>query len=219
MAEPLEISLFPKGDEGANLRWRNDPGNDFRQLLMNQGNHRGVVKAKANIISIANGTMTPNGQGATLIVLEFRFQSPQADHRFKRADIKLTFKDIGDGKTNSHHNLDPFVRKIAPDGDFALNPREDKSNVRQAWQANLNAGVDGLLGGGVGFDWEMTRDLSKKHYTTLGGTPENVRTEEYGKDNAAVWWMEEDKQTQGGIPKWFRTNFQLRRRDRMPCGF
>jgi hypothetical protein len=208
----FEIPMIPDGDGSSAYRTKLAPGETFQTLLMNQGNHGSAVKARGKIVKVATGTMTPNGDPATLLVFEFQFQTPKIKRRFTSAEIILEFEDAAATKNKTHnHTLDPVVHKIVPHGDFALNMETTTSSSTQSFNAQVNGGWQGLVGGSIGYNWELKKDIVQEHYTSLSGTPSNQRKEGYGEDNAAIWWLDEDPETKGGIPKWLRTAVLLRR--------
>jgi len=145
-------------------------------------------------------------------VFEFRFQVPNIGRRFKSAKIVAEFEDAGAGAGNEgNYARDPVVHKIVPDGSFALNRAEAKSTVTQGFSGSIKAGMDGVVGASLGFEWKVSKDVTKEHYASLSGTASNEREDEYGEDNAAIWWLSEDPEKKNGIPKWLRTAVLLRR--------
>ncbi|RYP37354.1 hypothetical protein DL767_002997 [Monosporascus sp. MG133] len=210
--ESLEIPIIPKGNNDASRRTRLAPGEKFQPLLMSQGNHGEAVKSRARIVKIVSGTYTPNGDAATLLVFEFQFQTPRANRRFTNAEIIVQFEDEENRKSGPrNHKLDPIVSKIVPCGDFALNKATETSSTTHTFKAEAEWGWEGLVGGTLGYSWELKKDITEEHYAFLSGTPSNQRKGGCGEDNAAVWWLEEDQETNQGIPRLIRTAVLLRR--------
>ncbi|KAJ8131633.1 hypothetical protein O1611_g1992 [Lasiodiplodia mahajangana] len=125
----------------------------------------------------------------TATMYEFRFQVPNPSRHFKSAKIVLEFADARPG---AHFTLDPVVHKIVPDGSFALNKAEKRSAVTKRFSGALGSGLDGLVEASLGFEWEVSAETTEEHYTSLSGIPGNERKDDFGEDNAAIWWLAED---------------------------
>jgi hypothetical protein len=205
----IDIALLPTSDDDDSLRAKRKPGQAFQTptVMVNKGNHGGTVRARAVLTKAFTGTITKGGPRGTLLVFEFRFQVPNPRRRFKSAKITLEFEDA-QGKGD--YVVDPVVHKIVPDGSFSLNRAVTKSNVTKKFSGSLGSGMDGLVEASLGFEWEVSKEVTKEHYTSLAGIPSNEREDEYGEDNAAIWWLAEDDKEENGIPRWMRTAVLLR---------
>jgi len=207
----FEIPMIPEGDGNSAYRARLAPGESFQTTLLNQGNHGSIVKNRVVIVKLVTGTITPGGDPATLIVFEFQFYN-KGNHRFTSAEVSLEFEDASAKKSKTgNHKLDPVVHKIGPVGAFALKMETNTSSITRSFDASINGGWNGIVGGSLGYKWEMTKDIKEMHYTSLTGTKDNKRDGAFGEDNAAVWWVDEDSETHEGIPNWLRTAVLLKR--------
>ncbi|QYS95165.1 hypothetical protein H0G86_002475 [Trichoderma simmonsii] len=196
----VEIELHPVGPDGNEFRTK--PGKEFSSVVA-QSNRSDALLMRANIANITHGELTPDGEPATLLIFEFRFISMQSSRRFTSCIISVIFTDA-----NGDPELQPEVYRIAPEGVFALNKTSLKKSVTLS--------VDGRVGGqaspfsaNAGYKWEMTERKQKDYWTRLSGTKKLLRGSHH--DDAAMWSMEENKNTKDGIPTFLRTAILLRR--------
>lgn len=208
----VDIPLFPKSDDDDSFRTRRDPNQAFDTenptTMITRGNHGGVVRTRAVLTKVHAGTITKGGPRGTLLVFEFRFQSPNK-RRFTNAKLIVEFED---SSGRNDYTLDPVVCKIVPNGSFALNRAESKSDISKKFTGSLGSGLDGIVEASLGFEWEVSREITKEHYTSLTGIPSNEREDEYGEDNSAIWELDEDEELakKAGIPRYLRTAVLLR---------
>ncbi|KAH8586375.1 hypothetical protein B0O99DRAFT_695556 [Bisporella sp. PMI_857] len=210
----LDIDLQPAGVEGASFRWKNAPGQKIRETVMNQGNYGGHrVRARASIHKVTSGTLAPGGDPASLMILGFQFQAPKG--RFKRAKIVVEFEQAN-SQGSSNWELDPAIYNLAPEHDFALNLKSTTEHSTHRIHGTLQPNFYGIAGGEIGYEWELTKDMTRDHYTVLSGTRHNTRESEVGDDNAVIWWLGEDRDTKEGIPRWLRTAVLVKRKGNGP---
>jgi hypothetical protein len=91
---------------------QNKPGEVQRRLLFDRSTSTSVV-AQGKLVDVLHGYLSPGGDPATLITIDFRFLSPKS--RIRSATIKLRFAD-----SNSQRNVDPEVLGIAPKGQVSV---------------------------------------------------------------------------------------------------
>lgn len=217
--EVIDIVLQPYSEDDDSLRVKRKPGQAFQTdnptVMIAKGDHGGVVRTRAVITEVFSGTITKGGPRGTLLVFEFRFQVPNPARRFKSATITLEFANAS-GKED--YTLDPVVHKMVPNGSFALNKSESKSNVTKKFSGNLGSGMDGIVEASLGFEWEVSKEVTMEHYTSLSGIPSNEREDEYGEDNAAIWELAEDDELPKkiGIPRLMRAAVLVRHQTNMP---
>lgn len=208
--EEFEIDLLPEGKEGA--EFRTQPPETFRKVVVQS--HRGdALLTRATVDSITHGSISPGGDPATLLVLEFRFISMQSSRRFTNCSITVTFEDAG-----GVVELQPEVYKVAPEGVFAINKTSTVSEVQKRASVGAKAGSSSL-GTSVGYEWNLKEPQKKDHYGRLRGSKKIL--DEGETDNAVVWSMQEDD-TPGkkeGIPTFLRAAILLRREADVPFSF
>lgn len=202
------VYLFPEGDEGSGFRTRNEPGEKFRGVLVNTP-HRSTLSVRGSIVEIRHGTLAPDGNPASLLVFEFRFQSGAENRRFRNATITVRFSDA-----NAQAQLDPEVYRIAPDKSHRLHKTVTPKEITRGVNASLNVGT-GLAGGALGFQWEVREPKAIEHSARLSGRP-MLMEKDFGRDNAAEWSMEEHTGSKDGIPTFLRTAVLLQRRADLP---
>lgn len=216
--ENIEILLLPQGDEGSAFRTKNVDGQLARRVLVDRGD---ALVTRASLIAINHGTLTPDneetgelGEPATLLVFEFRFLCLRQSRRFCHARVTLIFEDASGNPGNQ-----PEVHRMCPEGAFALNKGTTTRNVKHGVHSGLTAGLGGIAGGDLGYEWAMESTHNKAHYTSLLGTRRMIDRNNMGRDNAVIWALDEDKQTHAGIPSLFRAAVLLRRVDDVPFRF
>jgi len=200
------IDLYPIADVGeeTQYRLRNTPGEIQRPTVLEKS-HKDL-SVQGDLISVVHGFYDEEGEAATLVVFQFRFLGSQIQRRrFRSAKIIISF---GNG-TSLGDILDPEVVCIAPDGEFIIDAASRE--VESAISGNLSAtlGPFGAVGFGVGLGWERRTTTRKAGQSTLFGCRKTVERD-YGKKNAAVWTLKENKITGGGIPSFISTAILLK---------
>ncbi|KNG85641.1 hypothetical protein ANOM_006032 [Aspergillus nomiae NRRL 13137] len=192
----LDIPLFAEGTKDASFRLRNQPGELQRAHIMQEGSD---LTVQANITSVLHGTLTPDGDYATLLVIEYRFQgSLTRSTRFKSAMIKVKFTTTEDDLRGR-----PIVRSVAPDGTFFLN--SETADITDTLSANGSAKVGaGPVILGVDAGWERSTSVKRESHTTLVGTTW-IDGRDAGKPNMGRWKLTENKSKKDGIPSMLRT--------------
>ncbi|KAE8384610.1 hypothetical protein BDV23DRAFT_166457 [Aspergillus alliaceus] len=192
----LVIPLFAEGTKGASFRLRNEPGELQRAHIMQEGSELSV---QANILSVLHGTLTPNGDYATLMIIEYRFQGSLArSTRFKSAMIKVKFVPSEDDPAGC-----PIVKNVAPDGTFFLNSVTTDITDTLSANGSAQAGA-GPATLGVGAGWERSTSVKREYHTTLVGTTW-IDGRDAGKPNMGRWKVTENKSKKDGIPSLLRT--------------
>lgn len=203
----LDIFLLPEGEEDAEFRTK-EPKSRHNAFQADYGD---ALLAKANVVGITHGYLTPEGHPASLLVFEFRFISMQKSRRFTSCQITVQFED-SDGDVE----LCPEVHKIAPDGVFALHKTSTQKHVKLSANAGLNVG-SGPASANAGVAWE-TSEVQKSHnWTRLMGTRKELGNAD--KDDAVIWSMDENEATKGGVPSFLRTAVLLRREADVPFSY
>ena len=202
MADTI-IYLLPEGDAGSAFRVKNAPDQKFRAILIDRGE---TLICKSTISDVVHGTLTPDDDLATLLILEFRFVSTgKSSMRFISSTITLTFEDA-----NENTKDDPIVYRVAPEGVHTLNKTTTSKQIKQSLKLGLTSGITGV-GGNVGYQWEMQGTKAHERWTSLTGVKRTLR--EFGDDNAVIWSMGENENKKDGIPSFLRTAVVLRRND------
>ncbi|KAM0470406.1 hypothetical protein ACHAPX_009936 [Trichoderma viride] len=204
----LDIFLWEEGHRGSSLRAKNLEGEEYRMVYQNQGNHGQSLIARAEIINVTSGTLTPQGEPATLIILRFTFNSlnQSSNRRFVSATIKVEFSDF-----LSRSALDPEVYKILPDNNVRLDKVTRSKDVEWTVKGGLTSGVP-FVTPEVGVSWKMSKKKDKEYWAKLTGTKWNNRSTFAGLDNTAIWYLAENKENRQGIPALLQTAVLLRRK-------
>lgn len=194
------ISLLETGDEGSNYRCENY--NDELQRKHIAQRMDSDLMVQSDLFSVVHGTLTPDGEAATLIVMDFRFFGSQpGGRRFRKAVIEVGFSQHG---TPMGRMDDPVVLQIAPYEAFAMDPAITQHETTLSATTNADAGPAGLATIGIGAGYEKKTTLDKKAYTTLYGT-KWIAKRSSGEANTAKWMIWENEIAKNGIPTGLRT--------------
>ncbi|KAI0442365.1 hypothetical protein F4803DRAFT_378194 [Xylaria telfairii] len=196
------ITLAEEGDTSSSLRSRNLEGEDFRQVLITQGNHGPTFIARAEIMAVASGTLRKHGPPATMVVFRFTFLTLEKG-RFVSAKIKVEFSD-----TWGRGNMDPEVFAISPDGEDRLDIVNKPKDVEKSFHVSV-APINSL---DIGFEWKISQTKEKEYWAKQQGIKFNSRTTFTGSDNMAIWQLSEHTSKKHGIPSFFQTAVLLQRR-------
>ncbi|KAJ3579866.1 hypothetical protein NPX13_g695 [Xylaria arbuscula] len=197
------ITLAEEGDAHSALRAKNLEGEDFRDVLINQGNNGPKFIARAEIVGLASGHLRENGPLATMIVFRFYFVNLETNpsRRFVSAKIKVEFSDV-----RSRGNMDPEVIAISPEGEVHLDMTKREIDDEKSIHASIAKFVD------FGFEWKVAQKREKEYYVKQLGIKFNSRTTFTGSDNMAIWQLVEHTGKKKGIPSFLQTAVLLQRR-------
>ena len=199
------VILAEEGDTSSAMRSRNLEGEDFRQVLINQGSHGHDFITRAEIVAVASGFLTEKGPPATIVIFRFNFVNTEKEvkRRFVSAKIKVEFSDV-----RSRGNMDPEVFAISPDGEVHL----DKQTLSKDVDRGIHAGLAAIKGVDIGFEWKVSETKEKEYWVKQMGIKFNSRTTFTGADNTAIWQLVEHASKKQGIPSFFQTAVLLQRR-------
>jgi hypothetical protein len=205
----LDLSLSPGGDEGSSFRTQNDPTSPYQRD--NYIERKGAVDIRCSCLDVIHGLYSvKSGVFATLIVLQFRFDSRKQTRRIKSVDISLEFEAMRTGDSG------PEVYAIAPMDTLSLVPTTQHEEVKR--NAGLQLGgaapVGGLTAtGSVGWEKSVSKDTSDQ--TTVTGSID-LKGRNWGKSNCATWTLMENRTAKTGVPVALRTALLLKRKDENP---
>jgi hypothetical protein len=199
------IVLAEEADTSSALRSRNLEGEDFRVVLINQGDRGPKFVTRAEIVAVASGTITENSSPATMIIFRFTFLSfdTNVKRQFVSAKIKVEFSDV-----RSRGNMDPEVFAISPSGEVQLDKVKGSKDVNKG----VHASVAPINGFDVGFEWKQSQTKEKECWAKQMGIKFNTRTSFTGSDNTAIWQLVEYLSKTQGVPRFFQTAVLLQRR-------
>jgi hypothetical protein len=205
--DEFEIILEPLADDakagtGGHYRHKNPPGKTYRRVLLNRGD---TLSARVRLALLGHGTITPNGEEASLLVFDFSLVSNRETQRFVRASFQFVFRDAA-----GDEDMDPDIYRIAPEGMFTIDARADPKNVKNNFNLGANLGLpNGGFNAGAGRETEKVK--IKAHSVRLEGE-RRVLDKDWGDDNAVIWTMQEDADEKKGTPSFLRGALILRRK-------
>jgi hypothetical protein len=199
----VELGPGDEGDEDSTYRTQNDPARPHQRA--NVIERKGAVDIRCTAADVIHGTLSPDGDPATLLVYDFRFDPRKRARRLLEAHMSFIFSS--DNSTVQA----PEVLKIAPKGRMKLVPTVAMQSTTRGGELNAGGGAMGVeLGGAV--KWEKTIEQETQDATAVVGSVDLVGRN-YGASNAASWTLLENKSVETGVPAFVRTAVLLRRAD------
>ncbi|KAG9233404.1 hypothetical protein BJ875DRAFT_512223 [Amylocarpus encephaloides] len=200
----LEIPLEEMGDAGeGTFHTRQVPSSGMAGPIIDRGK-RLIVQAELG--DVIHGSSTPEGEPATLLILDFRFLSASHERRFRAVEIELEF-------WNTKVDGDPVLVKIAPAGVFHLNPtaRLEESIITMGAGLGLSGGGAFVtIGANAHASWSRYSATQLTDATSLAGSLHR-RGRNWGKPNTARLVMNENPAQKDGVPTQLRAAMLLER--------
>lgn len=187
------------GDENS-YRLRNSPsGQNQRQHILQEGKP-GDLTIHGDLYSVLHGTLTPGGDPASLIIMQFSFMGSQSRaRRLRDASVKVKFANADDPLGT---DFDPEVKEIAPEGQFEM-AQKTTQEVSTAISAGISVPVvQGILDLNSGVERTTTVTQTGR---VKGNGYRWMERRRYGTKNSAIWKLSEDSIGKTGIPSLLRT--------------
>ena len=209
----FDIMLNPGGDEGSSFRTRNDPSAPYQRTNVTE--RKGALDIRCTCLDVIHGLVSPDAEEfATIIVLNFRFDSRKTARRILAVNITLQFAPEQPG------GPEPEVFRIAPYDSMVMvqtTQTEEKTTM-----AGVSLGAPPLAGVELGAElgWERSVNRETTDATKVIGSIDLLgRT--YGNADSASWSLIENSTTKTGVPSTMRTAILLKRQDEEPfrCNF
>lgn len=192
-----ELGAVPKFHiRGGNLVHGNDQQKN--QLDVDVGDE--ALSVKCDLVQVLHGNLVEHGTPATIAVFQFAFVPWGNNRRFREVKISLTFSD---GE----------IERISPNGSFAIARSEMTQELSHAVSPSLQAAV-APISASLGYQWQKKETKTVEGYTRL-----DCRVKASGvhgrmkRLNTAVWRLNENPQTESGIPTLLQTAVLLKRYD------
>ena len=209
----FNIMLSPGGDEGSSFRTKNDPSAPYQRTNVTE--RKGALDIRCTCLDVIHGLVSPDAdEFATLIILNFRFDSRKTARRILAVNITLQFAP------EKHGDPEPEVFQIEPYDSMVMvqtTQTEEKKTT-----AGVNLGAPPLVGVELGAElgWERSVNRETTDATKVIGSIDLLgRT--YGNADSASWSLIENSTTKTGVPSTMRTAILLKRQDEKPfrCDF
>ncbi|XP_014554315.1 hypothetical protein COCVIDRAFT_105339 [Bipolaris victoriae FI3] len=209
----FDIMLNPGGDEGSSFRTRNDPSAPYQRTNVTE--RKGALDIRCTCLDVIHGLVSPDAdEFATLIVLNFRFDSRKTARRILAVNITLQFAPEKAG------DPEPEVFQIAPYDNMVM--VQTTQTEGKTTMAGVSVGAPPLVGVELGAElgWERSVTRETTDATRVIGSIDLLgRT--YGNADSASWSLIENSTTKTGVPSTMRTAILLKRQDEKPfrCDF
>jgi hypothetical protein len=158
----------------------------------------------ANMSQVTHGTLVEGGSPATLIVLQFEFQPKHNHRRFKAVEIQITFTEAESGS-----GLCPEVLDITPKGAWSLVKSKKKVELSHSVGPSLEAG-GGPAKATLGYKWQFKETSNKTNSARVVGMIRGLGSDR-SKKNTVTWNLNENPDTEKGIPTLVQTAILLKR--------
>lgn len=199
---PITISLDPDRDS-AGYHTRNTDGELQRSTVIDD--LCAGLLLQVWLQGVVHGTLTPGGDPATLLVLNFYFQGKSDNRRFRNAEIKVRFED-----QNNPLEEDPEVLALWPEGDFTFDQSEIEVSDSKAGEATLSGGAGPLQ---MGLNGTLTRNVSRKRSerASVNGA-RRIEGRDWGTRNVVRLLLDENRDQKKGIVSSLSAAILLRRK-------
>ncbi|KIW80116.1 hypothetical protein Z517_06731 [Fonsecaea pedrosoi CBS 271.37] len=204
--QSFSIRLSEGGDSEGYFRTEDDPNDPDQRSNVIQ--RKGIFYVDCFCTDIVHGRYSADANCddlATLVVLKFRFEPLEQNHRIKKVDIQVTFSPKNDD------DCKPWVARMHPEGFFSVHPTTQRETVNTSVGGKLGANVTGVeVGAELKRDKRVERDVSDA--TSLQGFI-LLEGRNYGKPNSVSWILRENKSTRTGVPTSMQAAVLLGRED------
>lgn len=196
----IELHEAPEVGDDADYHLLNKPGGENqRKHILQEGKPKDLT-LHGDLYAVVHGTLTPNGDDATLIVMQFTFAgSTSCERRFRKVEIKIKFANGEDAFGTAS---DPVVKTIAPEGEFVVGEQSTETS-----STKLTAGISVPVAQGTGVELKAGLHHStttvRSSRATIFGT-KRIEMRRYGSPNMALWKLTEDKIGKTGVPSSLR---------------
>lgn len=212
------ITLFdsqPTTENGVKLKFE-IKGTDFGGVesqpenIIDEVVGDGALTIQCDMINVVHGTLNSDGPPATLIVFQFAFLPHGNNHRFKQAEITVTFSA---GK----------VRRISPDNEWTTLPSERQQERSHTVSPSIEAAL-GPAKAATAYTWQRKETETIKGYAKVTGAIKALGQHRglglKKRKNTAFWGLYEDERAKTGIPSLLQTAVVLEREatDGQPLG-
>jgi len=200
----FEIGLVPAGDKGSSFRTQNDPSAPYQRSNYVERNNS-AIDIRCSCLDVIHGLMSAESEKfATLVILQFQFNTRKRARRVQSVNISLEFGGMNPGESG------PEVFAIAPVGNLSLVPTVHQVSVTTSGTVSVGGGGPVTTSGSVGWSKSITGD--KTDHTTVMGSIDLIGRN-YGPSNCASWTLLENATAKTGVPNSMRTAILLKRKD------
>lgn len=204
----IELGPHDEGDEDSDYRTQNDPSRPHQRS--NVVERKGSVQVRCVAVDVVHGSLEPDGEPASLLVFDFRFDARKHARRIVEAHMSFTFAR---GDANAGVWADPVVLNMAPQGRMTVMRTTQTATTTRGGEAKAGGGA---LGGGIalggGLKWEKSMSRETSDATTVVGSIDLVGRN-FGASNGVSWTLLENRSVKTGVPTSVRTAVLLQRAD------
>jgi hypothetical protein len=163
----------------------------------------GALTIQCDMTKVVHGTLNSGGPPATLVVFQFAFLPHGNNHRFKNAQITVTFSA---GKVHS----------ISPENEWTTLPSEKQQERTHTISPSIEAAL-GPAKATTAYTWQRKETETIKGYAKVTGAIKSLgQSGGFGmkkrRKNTAFWGLYEDEQARTGIPSLLQTAVLVERK-------
>ncbi|KAI1146777.1 hypothetical protein F4825DRAFT_466260 [Nemania diffusa] len=160
---------------------------------------------QAELLVVSHGTITPGGDHAVLLVVDFHFATLLSEgRRFKQVDVTMGFlpKDESLNYGRGNHEHAPWVAQMAPEGRFSMDDAQEDSETVVGGNPTISADSS-LAAIGIGGQYQQTTADDNTNCAILD-SQRWIHNRSSGYLNAAKWRLVENKTSKNGVPPHLR---------------
>lgn len=203
----LELSIpldYAVEGEDDTFRTQNRHEFDFERhnVIQRMG---GNIHNQVSLLEVKHGTYDEQGDEATLLVFEFRFEPLKNTRRVTQAMISMEFF------ASSENGNRPVVESIAPDGRWTVCQTTDNESTTSG--AELSVGAPAVVNASAKASLARTLTRDVTGLTTITGFRRLGTKVNTGEYRVAGWNLMENKRHETGVPDSAKVAVLLRRVD------
>ncbi|KAI8630492.1 hypothetical protein F5Y19DRAFT_427791 [Xylariaceae sp. FL1651] len=174
---------------------RHIPNDSTRQRIVTE--RSSTAKVEARLINVIHGLMAPDGDPATLVVMDFGFYPMKVNRRIKSAEISIRFG-------SAYGDRGPEIASIAPNGTYSFHDESRGVARKEEVIVQTPFGIEASM------RWERSSTQTQNETGKLTGFTKRERRS-LGPDDTVKWNVCENGRTLRGIPKLLRVAVLLKR--------
>ncbi|KAH7265673.1 uncharacterized protein BKA55DRAFT_502500, partial [Fusarium redolens] len=173
------------------VRTRNDPAAPFQRSTITE--RQGITQVQCFSREIIHGSLSANGNNATLLVYDLHLDTTKKSRRIREAQVKFEFRSSSTGSSA------PQVVNIAPYRSVSLLSISAEESKTLGY--GLSAGASQFTSVESSVKFEKTVNQTKNDSARVAG---GFLCNDYGKQVGAQWILFENELVASGTPKFMR---------------
>ncbi|RSL72495.1 hypothetical protein CEP53_001143 [Fusarium sp. AF-6] len=199
----FDIAMLECDIQGGRFHTSNNPEvpRQHREIIQEA---RHGIDIRCTLIDVIHGAMSKDSDdGATILVLQFRFDPQKRARRISQATIQLIF-DVLDPD-----GISPEVEAVSFDGKYSFIPSKQSETITRGSEGTVGDSYGAQLGASE--KWERVVSRETKDYTKIMGS--KVLVGSMLPEREAKWTLMENQTLKMGIPASVQVAVRIKRMD------